>query len=83
MDSLTLLHIARMYQVATIRDPSHHLEKTFDVGHDHDELILVSIDIHYVSTTFSVHWRSACGLQSANGRITGLSKLARASRWLC
>ncbi|GIS55574.1 MAG: hypothetical protein Ct9H90mP30_2590 [Actinomycetota bacterium] len=24
-----------------LEDPSHHLEKTFDVGHDHDELILV------------------------------------------
>ena len=36
--------VARMYAevcsgVGT--DPSHHLEKTFDVGHEHDELILV------------------------------------------
>ena len=36
--------VARMYAevcsgVGT--DPSYHLEKTFDVGHEHDELILV------------------------------------------
>ena len=36
--------VARMYAEVCSgvnNDPAYHLEKTFDVGHEHDELILV------------------------------------------
>ena len=81
----TPARVARMYaEVCSglLEDPSHHLEKTFDVGHDHDELILVKKSIPVYSLC-EHHLLPFIGeahvgyIPSANGRITGLSKLAR------
>jgi len=80
----TPARVARMYaEVCSglLEDPSHHLEKTFDVGHDHDELILVKniplyslCEHHLLPFIGEAH---VGYIPSSNGRITGLSKLAR------
>ena len=80
----TPARVARMYaEVCSglLEDPSHHLEKTFDVGHDHDELILVkSIPVYSLCEHHLLPFIGEAHvgyIPSANGRITGLSKLAR------
>ena len=80
----TPARVARMYAEVfsgLLEDPSHHLEKTFDVGHDHDELILVkSIPVYSLCEHHLLPFIGEAHvgyIPSANGRITGLSKLAR------
>ena len=80
----TPARVARMYaEVCSglLEDPSHHLEKTFDVGHDHDELILVkSIPVYSLCEHHLLPFIGEAHvgyIPSSNGRITGLSKLAR------
>ena len=80
----TPARVARMYAEecsGLLEDPSHHLEKTFDVGHDHDELILVkSIPVYSLCEHHLLPFIGEAHvgyIPSANGRITGLSKLAR------
>ena len=80
----TPARVARMYaEVCSglLEDPSHHLEKTFDVRHDHDELILVkSIPVYSLCEHHLLPFIGEAHvgyIPSANGRITGLSKLAR------
>ena len=80
----TPARVARMYaEVCSglLEDPSPHLEKTFDVGHDHDELILVkSIPVYSLCEHHLLPFIGEAHvgyIPSANGRITGLSKLAR------
>jgi len=78
----TPARVARMYAETCSglhEDPSRHLEVTFDA--DHDEMILVreipfySMCEHHLVPFFG-HAHVAY-IPSANGRITGLSKLAR------
>ena len=80
----TPARVARMYaEVCSglLEDPSHHLEKTFDVGHDHDELILVkNIPVYSLCEHHLLPFIGEAHvgyIPSSNGRITGLSKLAR------
>jgi len=78
----TPARVARMYAETCAglhEDPSRHLKVTFDA--DHDEMILVreipfySMCEHHLVPFFG-HAHVAY-IPSANGRITGLSKLAR------
>ena len=78
----TPARVARMYAETCAglhEDPARHLKVTFDA--DHDEMILVreipfySMCEHHLVPFFG-HAHVAY-IPSANGRITGLSKLAR------
>ena len=78
----TPARVARMYEeiFAGLREvPSEHLEVSFDVGHD--EMVMVR-DISLVSTC-EHHLVPFIGkahvayIPNADGRVTGLSKLAR------
>ncbi len=74
--------VARMYAETCAglhEDPSHHLRTTFDVGHD--EMIMVRdvalyslCEHHLVPFTGYAH---VAYIPNADGRVTGLSKLAR------
>ncbi len=78
----TPARVARMYAETCSglhEDPSHHLKVTFDAGHD--EMILVrdipvySMCEHHLVPFFG---RAHVGyIPNADGRVTGLSKLAR------
>ncbi len=78
----TPLRIAKMYEeiFAGLReDPSHHLTVTFEA--DHDEMVMVrDIPLHSMCEHHLVPFAGRAHvayIPGADGRITGLSKIAR------
>ncbi len=78
----TPMRVASMYAElfsGLAEDPSHHLEVTFAVGHD--EMIMIrDIPLYSLCEHHLVPfrgWANVAYIPGADGRITGLSKMAR------
>jgi len=78
----TPLRIAKMYEeifAGLHEDPSHHLTVTFEA--DHDEMVMVrDIPLHSVCEHHLIPFAGRAHvayIPGADGRITGLSKIAR------